>query len=79
MKVTTNKAEVKPLKPFPKLMIHEDGTIVLFQKFGNGICLIGCNTSDLCDIYTVGDGSDGWHMSKFSDLPTGFSVTITQE
>lgn len=50
--------------PFPKLMISESGTIVLFQESDKGVCLKdGCLT-----FKKVGQYTNDWSMHYFTDF-----------
>ena len=69
MKVTANKAEVKEIQ-FPKLMISEDGNIVLFTEL-----YVGTLVKGEAGMNIVGDHYDGWNMVNFHD----YTGTITLE
>lgn len=57
--VISKTNEISKIKDFPKLMISEDGDIVLFGKFGHGVRVGGSGQT--------GYISACWTMRKFSD------------
>lgn len=65
MKTTVIPEETKKELPFPKLMIAEDGKIVLFfsDKVGTVIDLGDNNSGD-----RIGEYSNDWHMNSFQDF-----------
>ena len=48
--------------PYPKLMISDKGTIVLFTDRAKGMVLLEGNSS-----YKLGDYSNTWDLTAFSD------------
>lgn len=56
---------------FPKMMIGDDGQVVLFSCTGIGVVVTSGGEDEL------GEYSEYWEMDRFSDF-TG-SVTITNE
>ena len=58
------KSKDIPSKPFPKLMISEHGTLVLFESDEVGTIIYpGINNT-----YKIGDYIDDWVMSLFKDF-----------
>jgi hypothetical protein len=49
--------------PYPKLMIAESGTIVLFQDRATGVVIIQGNLS----LYKIGHYRNTWDFNAFSD------------
>ena len=66
------KADTKKSSSYPKLMISkEDGAIVLFTGYEEGVCLrVGED-----DVF--GEHSSVWNMSVFSDF--NGSITLSNE
>ena len=64
MKTTVIPEETKKELPFPKLMIAEDGEIVLFSEEKVGVIV---NTK-INSFYQIGEYSDDWHMNSFKDF-----------
>jgi hypothetical protein len=67
MKAVINEKETKSETPFPKLMIHDDGTIVYFNSPSYGMTLFPKAGS------SHGYISNSFSMKRFSD----FTGTIT--
>ena len=68
MKVTTTNATSVKVLDYPKLMIGEQGTIVLMTKKSYGAALRS-------DHYDTGHVDDDWYMPAFED----YTGTITLE
>lgn len=62
IKVTLGDEVKKTDKSFPRLMMHSDGTIVLFSDNEHGVCLFGCNGTKAGH-----NPKDGWGMELFTD------------
>ena len=71
IKVTVNEEKKENKSKFPCLMVHHDGTIVLFSKEHTGTAIIGYGTTEYAD------HSDSWYMGDFK-LFTG-SVTLEND
>lgn len=67
MKSEVKQVDKKPTKPYPKLMISDMGTIVLFTSKSRGISVKESKASEL------GVFSDCWESSDFTD----FEGTVT--
>jgi hypothetical protein len=59
--ITVNQIRPATL-PFPKLMKHTSGIIVLFQQSGKGVVVAETPA------YPLGSYSDNWVMTNFSDF-----------
>ena len=55
------KESVFTLKKFPKLMISNDGIIVLFSRYCSGTIIVGSRYKE------QGEFSDMWEMCYFKD------------
>lgn len=64
IKLTLGAEAPQTEKPFPKLMITKDGTLVFFYKSECGF-LLTKNSKDT--ILNVGEYYDNWLMEKFTD------------
>ena len=62
IKSTINDNACTPVYPFPKLMIHKDGLVVLFEESKRGMAL----DSDIS--MSAGDYSSNWVMDNFTDF-----------
>jgi hypothetical protein len=63
--INVTLGEVKPQgKPFPKLMKHPDGTIMLFWEPSRGICLVGGGSTNNGYVSLI---SEGMSMGLFTD------------
>lgn len=71
MKSIVNQKEKVEEKEFPKLMIHKDGTIILFTSINIGTLLY--NGGIPKSPYTVGIFKRDWIMYDFRD----FNGTVT--
>lgn len=71
MKAVINEKETKPQTPFPKLMIHEDGTVVYFNSPSYGMTLLPTAGS------SHGYISTQFSMKRFADF-TG-SITLSND
>jgi hypothetical protein len=63
IKTTINTNQNSRSLPYPKLMITESGTIVLFQDRAIGVVLLQGNSR----CYKIGRYSNTWDMTAFSD------------
>ena len=71
MAVKTSTSQIfKEKFSYPKLMISDNGCIVLMNKPNEGTCIVRGNTSNL-----VGNHYTGWIMSNFED----YAGTVTLE
>ena len=59
-------------KPFPKLMKHREGTIILFTEKYTGVVVFATVHEDF-----VGKYADDWDMYDFSDYTD--TVTLSNE
>jgi len=68
IKVTTPETkQEKEYKPFPKLMVIENGpnagTIIGFRGEGGGSVILGCGNLKGCEFKS----SESWDMEQFTD------------
>lgn len=79
MKVDINSKEGKDEKPFPKLMVSNEGRVVLMLGIhitgGNGVFLGRVDKRN--DVYDIGHISDNWSLPYFKDFHG--SVTLYEE
>ena len=68
MKVEVN--ENKQERPFPKLMIANNGTIALMTYYGKGVCVKS-------EFDRIGEYCDGYEMKEFQDFHG--SITLRNE
>jgi len=63
VQTTINTNQNSRSLPYPKLMVTESGTIVLFQNPSIGVVLLQGNSR----CYKIGHHSFTWDMNAFSD------------
>ena len=73
MKSEVIEIDVKRKKDYPVLKISENGTIVLFIKKDEGVCLSNINN------YNIGDFSSVWVEEDFDKLPIGDKVILEND
>lgn len=62
MKIKVTPKSSTDEKPFPKLMISKDGSIIFFQRESLGICLQASNNSFFSEVSHI------WDMELFQDF-----------
>lgn len=72
VQTTINTKQKSRLLPYPKLMISDKGTIVLFKDSAKGMVLKEGNTP-----YKIGDHHFTWDMNNFSDYNE--AITLQNE
>ena len=75
IKVTVGEQKTQKEIPFPKLMINNNGGIVLFEKNKNGTVIK--RDPEWCESDAVGSADSEWSMIGFTDF-TG-SITLQNE
>ena len=63
VQTTINTNQNSRSLPYPKLMISESGTIVLFKESAIGVVLLEGNSG----FYKIGDNHFTWDMNAFKD------------
>jgi hypothetical protein len=63
IQATINTNQKSKSLPYPKLMISESGTIVLFKESAIGVVLLEGNSG----CYKIGDNHFTWDMNAFKD------------
>jgi hypothetical protein len=71
IKVTVNEEKKEEKPKFPCLMIHHDGTIVLFSKEHVGTAILGFGTA------LNAEHSESWYMRDFA--PFKGSITLEND
>jgi hypothetical protein len=72
IKAEINEKKKEPVDEFPKLMMHKDGSIVLFTEYCNGTLL-----HDTTGSTSAGWVNQFWSMRDFTDFHG--SITLSNE
>lgn len=70
MKVEVNENKQVQEREFPKLMVANNGEVVLFESYKSGTVLKGVD-------WKTGHYSNNWSMNEFSDF--NGSITLSNE
>lgn len=73
IKAEISEKKKEPVNEYPKLMIHQDGSIVLFIEYGAGTILFNARLHGM----DVGKFSPIWVMENFTDFHG--SITLSNE